>query len=72
MAIKINYLDPEGDGTEYKTPYPSAERGTTVYNGSKGCNDCGILMGPVNALNSDICPGCSRRKAAKHVANRMV
>ncbi len=44
----------------------------TVYNGSRGCQACGILMNPVQSLLSeDICPSCKRRKLSKLVKGRM-
>lgn len=44
----------------------------TVYNGSKACNGCGMLMNPVQSLqNQDLCPSCHRRKLAKLVKGRM-
>lgn len=65
----IRILDPDGEGTSYPTPYPSL--GRTVYTGEKGCVSCGLILNPVQVLNSDICPSCTRRKAAKQVANKM-
>jgi len=44
----------------------------TVYNGSKSCQACGMLMNPVQSLHSeDICPTCKRRKLSKLVKGRM-
>ena len=68
--VQLNYVDPTGDGTSYPTPYP-VELQDTVYNGSKGCKDCGVLINPFEALNSDLCRPCSRGKVAKRVANKM-
>ena len=67
---QLKYIDPEGDGVAYPAPYP-AGLDKTVYNGSKPCGDCGVYLNPVQALNSDLCPSCSRRKAANQIANRM-
>ena len=67
--VQLGFIDPDGEGTAHPAPYPTGDQ--TVYNGSKGCTDCGLLLGPVQALHSDICTPCSRRKAAKHLANGM-
>lgn len=67
--LLINFVDPTGDGTAYPAPFPVTER--TVYAGDKPCTACGYILNPVQALNSDICPSCTRRKAANQVANRM-
>jgi predicted RNA-binding Zn-ribbon protein involved in translation (DUF1610 family) len=69
--MEIKFVDPTGDGTEYPTPYPT-DLNRTVYNGDKGCTSCGLILNPVQALNSDICPSCSRRQAVKRVKNKMV
>lgn len=65
----LQFVDPDGEGTAYPAPY--GDSGRTVYNGEKGCTGCGLILNPVQALNSDLCPSCMRRKAAKQVANRM-
>jgi len=69
--MDLSSIDPNGEGTAFPTPYP-ADINRTQYNGDKGCASCGIILNPVQALNSDICPTCTRRKAVKQVANRMV
>ena len=69
--MDLSAIDPTGEGTAFPTPYP-ADINRTSYNGDKGCTSCGVILNPVQALNSDICPMCSRRKAVKQVANRMV
>jgi len=69
--MEIKFVDPSGDGTAFPTPYPTSD-GRTLYNGSKGCDECGYILNPVQALNSDICPSCTRRKAVKQVSNKMV
>jgi len=69
--MDLSAIDPTGEGTAFPTPYPAGFNGT-AYNGDKGCTDCGIILNPVQALHSDICPGCTKRKANKQVANRMV
>jgi len=66
--MDLSSVDPTGDGMAQVTPYPA---GIRVYNGDKPCTSCGYILNPVQALNSDICPGCSRRKAAKQLANKM-
>ena len=44
----------------------------TVYNGSKACQGCGMLINPVQSLHTDsLCPGCKRRKQSKLVKGRM-
>jgi hypothetical protein len=45
----------------------------TLYNGSKGCSDCGITMNPVQSMYStdELCPSCKRRKQVKLVKGRM-
>lgn len=44
----------------------------TQYNGSKPCIECGMMLNPVQSLHAELCPTCSRRKAAKLVKGRMV
>ena len=68
--MDLRFVDPTGDGTEYPTPYP-ADLSRTSYNGDTSCAGCGIILNPVQSLNSDLCPGCTKRKAAKQIANRM-
>jgi hypothetical protein len=65
----MEHVDPTGDGTWEAAPSPQLDK--TVYNGSRPCSDCGYILGPVQALHSDICPSCSRRKATRQVQNRM-
>lgn len=44
----------------------------TVYNGSKACPACGILMNPVQSLHStELCSTCNRRKLSNLVKGRM-
>ena len=44
----------------------------TLYNGSKGCTNCGKLMNPVESLqDAALCPNCRRRKAYNLVKGRM-
>jgi hypothetical protein len=69
--MDLSSIDPTGDGTAFPTPYPKNVNGT-VYNGSKGCEACGILLNPVQALNSDMCPSCNKRQAVNRVSNKMV
>jgi hypothetical protein len=69
--MQLGFVDPTGDGTSFPTPYPVSD-GRTMYNGDKGCTECGYILNPVQALGSDICPSCTRRKANKQVANKMV
>ena len=66
--MNLSSVDPTGDGTAEVAPYPA---GITVYNGDKPCKSCGYILNPVQALNSDICSSCSRRRAAKQIANKM-
>lgn len=47
------------------------ELGDVVYNGSKACKGCGILMNPVQSLHTELCPTCNRRKLDKLVKGRM-
>jgi hypothetical protein len=69
--MDLTSIDPSGDGTSYPTPYPtSVER--TLYNGDKACTGCGLILNPVQVLNSDICPSCNKRKAVKRITNKMV
>lgn len=65
----MKHVDPMGEGMWEPAPTPQLDK--TVYNGSKPCTECGYLLGPVQALHSDICPGCSRRNAVRRVQNRM-
>ena len=69
--MDFSSIDPSGDGIAFPTPYPPSD-GRTMYNGDKGCDSCGLILNPVQALHSDLCPACSRRKAVKQVANKMV
>lgn len=68
--MDLRFVDPEGDGTANPAPYPSTDR--TVYNGEQGCTACGLILNPIQALNSDLCPSCIRRDAVKRVSKRMV
>lgn len=68
--VQLNYVDAEGDGIAQAAPYPNG-LDKTVYNGSKPCGGCGVYLNPVQSLNSDLCPSCSRRKASNQLANRM-
>ena len=68
--MDLTSIDPSGDGTPY--PIKPVKLGTTVYNGTKGCADCGAAINPVQALNSDLCPSCNKRKAIKQLSNKMV
>jgi len=68
--MDLKFTDPEGEGTEQPTPYPSTDR--TIYVGDKGCRGCGLILNPVQVLNSDLCPSCNRRDAVKRVSNKMV
>jgi hypothetical protein len=43
----------------------------TVYNGSKGCTACGMMLNPVQSLHTELCSSCSRRKMNTLVKNRM-
>jgi len=44
----------------------------TYYNGSKPCIECGLLLDPYQALNTQYCSTCNNRKASKLLKNRMV
>ena len=58
------FTDSTGEGMVGATDVSLAtqqELKETVYNGSKGCKACGMLMNPVQSLrNQDICPTCNR------------
>lgn len=69
--MDLSAIDPSGDGTAFPTPYPKNVN-NTVYNGDTGCTACGLILNPVQSLNSDLCPSCTRRKAAHRVSNKMV
>jgi len=69
--MDLSSIDPSGDGTTFSAPYPQ-NLDETVYNGSTGCGACGIILNPVQALHSDLCPSCNKRKAAHRVSNKMV
>lgn len=43
----------------------------TLYVGSKGCKGCGYTMDPYEALLSELCPSCTRRKATNLKKNGM-
>lgn len=43
----------------------------TIYNGSKMCKNCGYNMDPYEALLSELCPTCTRRKAVHNLKGRM-
>jgi predicted RNA-binding Zn-ribbon protein involved in translation (DUF1610 family) len=43
----------------------------TYYNGSKPCISCGLTLNPVQALTSEHCPSCARKKKVNLVKNRM-
>jgi len=43
----------------------------TMYNGSKNCKNCGYQLHPQDALYSELCPSCTKRKAVKHMKGRM-
>jgi predicted RNA-binding Zn-ribbon protein involved in translation (DUF1610 family) len=47
------------------------ELGATVYNGSKPCKSCGLLLNPIQSLQAELCPSCTRRKMSNRVKNRM-
>lgn len=69
------FTDSTGDGMagamDVSLETQQALKGT-VYNGSKSCQGCGMLMNPVQSLHSeDLCPGCKRRKLSKLVKGRM-
>lgn len=68
--MDLTSIDPSGDGTVY--PINPANLGSTVYNGTTGCADCGMAMNPYQALNSELCPNCNKRKAVKQLSNKMV
>lgn len=68
--MDLSSIDPSGDGTNFPTPYP-VNVNATSYNGDKGCKACGLILNPVQALNSDICPSCTKRKAVNQFSSRM-
>jgi hypothetical protein len=43
----------------------------TLYNGSKGCAKCGMLLDPFQALHTDKCAPCHNRLSSEHLKNRM-
>jgi hypothetical protein len=61
--VQLGFIDPDGEGTPYPAPYPSGNQ--TIYNGTTGCQGCGLLLGPVQALHSDLCPSCVNQKASR-------
>lgn len=68
--MQLDYVDVTGDGTALPAPMPQG-LDQTVYNGSGSCGGCGIMISPVQALHSDLCSNCTKRKAAKALSNRM-
>jgi len=67
--------DSTGDGmagatdVKYSTQQELKE---TTYNGSRTCKGCGLYaMSPLQALYGELCPSCTRKKAAKHVKGKM-
>jgi predicted RNA-binding Zn-ribbon protein involved in translation (DUF1610 family) len=69
--MDLRMIDPTGEGTSFPSPYP-ADAGRTSYNGDSNCKSCGLILNPVQSLNSDLCPSCSRRTAINRVKNKMV
>ena len=69
------FTDSTGEGTAGASDVAlgtQKELKETLYNGSKGCKACGMLMNPVQSLqDSDLCPNCKRRKAYNLVKGRM-
>ena len=67
--------DSTGDGmagatdVQYSTQQELKE---TTYNGSRTCRGCGLYtMNPLQALYGELCPRCTRKKAATHVKGGM-
>jgi len=76
MAIKDPgfFTDSTGEGMTASTDVRYATQQAmkqTMYNGSGSCKSCGYTMTPVEALYSELCPTCTRRKAHKQVKGRM-
>lgn len=64
------FTDSTGEGMAGATDVRLATQ-RTIYNGSKNCTKCGYTMEPYEALLSELCPSCARRKAYKGVKGRM-
>ena len=67
------FTDSTGDGmagAEDVSLETQRELGT-VYNGSKACKSCGMLLNPVQSLQTELCSSCNRRKLSKLVKGRM-
>ncbi len=69
------FTDSTGEGmagAEDVTLQTQKELKETIYNGSKSCPACGMVMNPVQSLHSmELCPTCNRRKLSKLVKGRM-
>lgn len=65
----------DGDGAEMiemMAGQPPQSILATIYNGSTACVGCGTLMTPVSKMYSgNRCSGCSSKKAARSLKNRM-
>jgi len=68
------FTDSTGDGMAAATDVRLATQNAmkeTMYNGSGSCKNCGYTLTPVEALYSELCPTCTRRKAVQQVKGRM-
>ena len=69
------FTDATGDGMPGATDVrleTQMKLKNTLYNGSKGCKGCGMIIDPVQSLvNTELCPSCARAKKTKLVKGRM-
>ena len=67
------FTDATGEGMSGSTDtsFDTQKALKTIYNGSKNCQACGCDINPYEALLSELCPTCSRRKSSATLKNRM-
>jgi hypothetical protein len=61
------FTDSTGEGTPGATDVSLG----TWYNGSIVCKGCTSVLNPLQKLNSEYCPSCTRSRAVKLVKGRM-
>jgi len=65
------FTDSTGEGMAGATDVKFSTQ-KTLYNGTKGCKNCGYNMDPYEALLDSLCPTCRRKAHSTRFKNGMV
>jgi hypothetical protein len=65
-------MDTDGGGYTLELQAGKVAQNIALYHGSSPCPQCGVIMNPVEFMYSNgLCTGCTEKRQAHRVKNRL-